>query len=372
MNNQVPEQRLLSLDILRGFDLFMLVFFQPVFTALVETMNLPFGGTILYQFQHESWVGFRAWDMIMPLFLFMSGVSMPFAFAKYKQGTDKSAVYKRIFKRVILLFILGAIVQGNLLALDTHQLRFYSNTLQAIAIGYLITALVYLHASTKGQLIAVGVLLLLYWLPMTFLGDFTPENNFAEKVDQVVLGRFRDGVFRNEDGGWSFSPHYRYTWILSSLTFGVTVLMGALAGGVMKNGADRNKNARTLLIAGVVCIAIAILWSLQMPIIKKIWTSSMTLYSGGWCLFLMALFYYVVDCKGHSKGVRWLKIYGMNSIVAYMIGEVVNFRSVVASVSYGLEQYLGAYYSVWLTFGNFLILFFILQILYRRRIFLRV
>ncbi|MDR0845165.1 MAG: DUF5009 domain-containing protein [Tannerella sp.] len=372
MKNQFSAQRLLSLDILRGFDLFMLVFFQPVFVALVKTMNLPFGETLLYQFEHEAWIGFRAWDMIMPLFLFMSGVSMPFAFAKYKRGADKSAVYKRIFKRVVLLFILGAIVQGNLLALDVHQLRFYSNTLQAIAIGYLITALIYLHSSTKGQLIAAGVLLLLYWLPMTFLGDFTPENNFAEKVDQVVLGRFRDGVSWSADGSWSFSPRYQYTWIVSSLTFGVTVLMGALAGGVMKNGADRNRNARILLVAGVICIAGALQWSLQMPIIKKIWTCSMTLYSGGWCLLLMALFYYVIDCRGYSKGVRWLKIYGMNSIVAYMLGEAINFKSVVASISYGLEQYLGAYYSVWLTFGNFLILFFILQMLYKRGIFLRV
>jgi predicted acyltransferase len=208
---------------------------------------------------------------------------------------------------------------------------------------------------------------------MTFLGDFTPEGNFAEKIDRFVLGRFRDGVSWADNGVWSFSPRYQYTWIISSLTFGVTVLMGTIAGGVMKNGSNRNKNALTLLIAGVACIAVSLLWGLQMPIIKKIWTCSMTLYSGGWCLLLMALFYFVIDCKGYSKGVNWLKIYGMNSITAYVLGQVVNFRSVVDSVFHGLAQFMGPeYYKVWLTFGNFMILFIILHILYKRGIFLRV
>ena len=69
---------------------------------------------------------------------------------------------------------------------------------------------------------------------MTFLGDFTPAGNFAEQVDRWVLGRFRDGAFWNEDGTWSFSPYYNYTWIWSSLTFGVTVMLGAFAGKIMK------------------------------------------------------------------------------------------------------------------------------------------
>jgi predicted acyltransferase len=367
-------QRLQSLDILRGFDLFMLVAFEPVLSSLLRTMKLPFGQSILYHFSHEQWVGFRAWDLVMPLFLFMSGVSMPFSFAKFQQMPDKSAVYKRIFKRVALLWILGAVVQGNLLALDLHTLRLYSNTLQAIAAGYLISAIIFLHIkSMKWQIVAAGALLLVYWLPMTFLGDFTPEGNFAEKVDQLILGRFRDGVRWAEDGTWAFSPRYQYTWVLSSLTFGVTVLMGVIAGGVMKNGKDRYRNSLILLLSGLACIAISLVWHLQMPIIKKLWTCSMTLYSGGWCLLLMAAFYFVIDCKGYSKGLNWLKIYGMNSITAYVLGQVINFRGLVQSVSHGLEQFMGAdYYRVWLTFGNYLIIFFILHYLYKRGVFLRV
>ena len=373
MDKQI-SQRLQSLDILRGFDLFMLVAFQPVFAGLIRVMNLPFEQDILYHFNHEEWVGFRAWDLIMPLFLFMSGVSMPFSFAKYQQMPDKTAVYKRIFKRVLLLWILGAVCQGNLLNFDLHTLRLYSNTLQAIAAGYLITAIIFLHVkSMKWQIFAGCLLLLLYWAPMSFLGDFTPQGNFAEHVDQIVLGRFRDGVRWSEDGVWSFSSNYQYTWIISSLTFGVTVLMGAIAGSVMKNGTNRNRNALVLFVAGLACIAISLLWHLQMPIIKKIWTCSMTLYSGGWCLVLMAIFYYVIDCKGYSKGLNWLKIYGMNSITAYVIAQVINFRGIVDSVSHGLTQFMGTdFYKVWLTFGNYLIIFFILHYLYKRNVFLRV
>lgn len=92
---------------------------------------------------------------------------------------------------------------------------------------------------------------------------------------------------------------------------------------------------------------------------------------GGLCFLLMALFYFVIDCIGFSFGLNWLKIYGMNPITAYLLGEVVSFRSIVSSLTYGLQQYLGDYWSAWLTFGNFLILFFILYAMYRSRVFLR-
>ena len=299
---------------------------------------------------------------------------MPFSLSKYI-GTTGSywPVYRRILKRVILLFIFGMIVQGNLLGLDSQHLYLYSNTLQSIAVGYFIAAVIQLHFPFKWQIGITLLLLLAYWIPMTFLGDFTPAGNFAEQVDRYVLGRFRDGVFWNEDGTWSFSPYYNYTWIWSSLTFGVTVMLGAFAGKIMKEGkVNRKKVVQMLLVVGLALVGLALLWSLQMPVIKRIWTGSMTLLSGGYCFLLMALFYYWIDYKGHTRGLNWLKVYGMNSITAYLLGEVVSFRCVAASVSYGLEQYLGGYYSVWLTFANYLIVFLLLRAMYKRGLFLKV
>ena len=98
----------------------------------------------------------------------------------------------------------------------------------------------------------------------------------------------------------------------------------------------------------------------------------MTLFSEGICVLLMAFFYYIVDYKGGKSGLEWLKIYGMNSIAAYIMGQVVNFRCVADSVTHGLQQFMGDYYDVWLTFANYLILFFILRIMYKAKIFLKV
>lgn len=371
---QPVGQRLASLDILRGFDLFLLVFLQPVLVSLGACVDSSVMNAVLYQFDHEVWEGFRFWDLVMPLFLFMTGASMPFSLSKYV-GMSGSywPVYRRILRRVFLLFIFGMIVQGNLLGLDSSHIYLYSNTLQSIAVGYLIAAVIQLHFSFRWQIGITLLLLFIYWIPMTFLGDFTPAGNFAEQVDRWVLGRFRDGVFWNEDGTWSFSPYYNYTWIWSSLTFGVTVMLGAFAGKIMKEGkANRKKVVQTLSVIGVLLVGLAMLWSLQMPIIKRLWTGSMTLLSGGYCFLLMALFYYWIDYKGHSRGLNWLKVYGMNSITAYLLGEVVNFRCIADSVSYGLKQYMGDYYPVWLTFANYLILFFLLRMMYKRGLFLKV
>ena len=368
-----PSERLESLDILRGFDLFMLVFFQPVFMNIFyRWADVPFIGFFVRQFEHGDWIGFRAWDLVMPLFLFMVGAAMPFAFEKFKTDPDKSHIYKKIIRRFIILFILGMVVQGNLLNFDPLQIRLYSNTLQSIAVGYLFSALFLLNLSNRNQYIVTAILLVGYWALLTFFGDFTPDGNFAEKVDKLVLGRFRDGVYYLEDGSWEFSDSYHYTWIVSSMTFIVTVMLGTFAGKIMKNGKDKKKNCIYLLVWGLALIIVGLLLSLQTPIIKKIWSSSMTLYSGGLCFLLMAFFYYLVDYKKKSKGLKWLKIYGMNSIVAYTLGMVISFRSIANSVLYGLEQYVGDFYPAIITFANFLILFIILRMMYKTRIFIKI
>ena len=375
-NPDTKSRRLESLDILRGFDLFLLVLLQPVIMAAGHAADIGWLNCVLYQFDHEPWAGFRAWDLVMPLFMFMSGVSMPFSLAKFKNLPSRRPAYRKIARRVVILFLLGMVVQGNLLAFDTHVLRLYSNTLQAIAAGYLIGAVAVLNLPLRGQITAAAALLFVYWLPMALCGDFTPDGNFAEQVERLVLGRWRDGVYWDADRVWHFSPHYNYTWIWSSLTFGVTVLLGNFAGVIMKR-ADNHKSRREasckMALVGAALIAAGLLWSIQMPIIKRLWTCSMTLFSGGICFLLMALFYWWVDVCGHSRGLGWLKIYGTNSITAYVLGEAVNFRSVAASLSYGLEHIIGStWYGVWLTFANYAILFLILLAMYRRRVFIKI
>ena len=369
----VKTDRLASLDILRGLDLFMLVFFQPVFMAFARHWSdNPVFSFLLKQFNHASWEGFTAWDLVMPLFLFMVGAAMPFSFSKYIKSKDKSAIYKKIARRFIILFILGMVVQGNLLSLNLMNIRIYTNTLQAIAVGYLIAAMMILHISKRWQIIITLLLLISYWALLTFAGDFTPDGNFAERIDRAVLGKVRDGVYYNQDGSWHFSDHYRYTWVLTSMVFGVTTMMGVFAGQIMKNGKNKLLNSELLLATGMILLLTGWFLSFQTPIIKQIWTASMTLWSGGWCFLLMALFYYIVDYKGWSKGLNWLKVYGMNSIIAYTLGMVVSFRSIANSLLWGLERYVGDYYEAILTFANFMILFLILNMMYRMRVFVKI
>ena len=150
--DSAKSRRLASLDILRGLDLFLLLLLQPVIVAVGGCFDAPWLDNILYQLDHEVWEGFRLWDIVMPLFLFMVGTSMPFSFAKYRNEPSRKKIYTKILRRFMLLFLFGMIVQGNLLAFDTDRLYIYNNTLQAIAVGYLIAALILLHLDTAWQI----------------------------------------------------------------------------------------------------------------------------------------------------------------------------------------------------------------------------
>lgn len=356
-----PE-RLASLDILRGFDLFMLVGLQPVLVAVaaVWTDAPAWFVTIMRQLDHEVWEGLRCWDLVMPLFLFMVGAAMPFSFAKYRRDKScrHSALWRRILRRVILLFLAGMLVQGNLLTLDPSRFTIYTNTLQAIAVGYLIASFILLYCDLRRQIAATLALMIIYSAGMALGGDYSPEGSWAYIVDRAILGDFRGDP--------------TYTWIWSSLTFGATVMTGAFAGTLMRRrDIPRPKVALWLAAGGLALTAAGMFVGIWEPVIKRLWTSSMTLLAGGLCTLLMAAAYWWVDVRGHSRGLNWLKIYGMNAITAYVLGEVVNFRSIVASLTYGLQPLLGPWYEVWLTAGNFTLLFMILYYMSRRHLYLK-
>ena len=371
------KQRLESLDILRGADMFLLLFLGPVLRAVAKVFE--FSG-LKYQLEHVKWEGFATWDIIMPLFLFLSGITIPFSLAKYKgELTPDRSFYLKLLKRFCILFFLGWIVQGNLLLWDWKMFHPYANTLQSIAVGYVVAALLFVHLKTKWQ-IAVGLALFAgYWIAFACTGmNLDPQENIAMVIDKAVLGSHRDGVAWAVDsenwtaeGLWRFRKGYQYTWILSSLNFVVTVLLGCFAGQILNAGRwHKSRRALVLAVAGAALVGAGLLMEPIFPIIKKIWSSSFTLYSGGLCFLLIALTYYIVDVRGWGKCLSWFKIYGMNAILAYCVGEVVNFSSVSASVLVGFEGM--ACYPVLIAFLNAAILFAILWIMYKKKIFLKV
>src|SRR4030042_1595940 len=160
----------------------------------------------------------------MPLFLFIVGVVMPFSFSKrIGRGDSKRKLYIHVALRSVILFVLGMIAQGNLLELDLSKLKIYCNTLQAIAAGYLISAIIILNMRFRRQIVMTAILLLLFWALMMLVpfpgrvDDRLDQNvNLAAFVDRVILRQFDDGL--------------NYTWILSSITFACTVMLGVLAG----------------------------------------------------------------------------------------------------------------------------------------------
>lgn len=384
------KKRLESLDALRGFDLLCLVAISDLVEELAEVIDKPWMSAVMECFTHKTWEGFSPWDLVMPLFMFMAGVAIPYSLktpSNSHEGERLNAsprsgmvgsVGLRLFRRVFLLWIFGMMVQGNLLALDPNRIYLFTNTLQAIAVGYFFSALLYLHTSWKSQIGIAVALLLTFWGAMEFItignyggGDYTPHGNLAEGIDMMALGRFRDTA-RIIDGEVVVRSSYTYTWILSSLNFIVTVLTGVLAGQTLKSAMKQGRKVATLLAAGVAMVALGWTWDLVHPVIKHIWTGSMVLVSSGYCFLLMGLFYWWIDCRGHNKHLTLLKVYGMNSITAYVVSHVISFRSVSKSLFFGFEQYVGDYYDFLIQFSDIAILFIILYIMYRKKIFLRV
>lgn len=373
------NRRLDSLDVLRGADLFFLVALGPIFWALHQAAGCEWLHSSMWIFRHVDWEGFAPWDIIMPLFMFMSGITIPFALERYRREGNTAKAVWRIVRRVAMLWLLGMICQGNILALDPSRIYLFTNTLQAIAVGYGVAAIAYLFTRTPTQIVLSVLLLILYWVAMELItvdgfggGDYTPSANLAEWVDREVLGRWRDQA-TVVDGVVVWGAGYHYTWILSSLTFAFTGLSGMLAGVLVRSKRSDREKLIWLFGGGVAMVAVALLWSVWLPIIKTIWTSSMALFASGVSMLLLGIAYYIVDYKGYKRHTEWLKVYGMNSIAAYMLSEVVNFRGIAHSLLYGLEQYMGtAWYALLLCFCQVATIYLILWVMYRKKIFLKV
>jgi predicted acyltransferase len=357
----------MSVDALRGFDMFWIVGGQGLLMAALGLRGKPVPEWFGNQFEHARWGGFPAWDLIMPLFLFIVGTAMPFAFARYRSRQHSSRViFLRVLRRVIVLFVFGMIVQGNLLAFKLDQLYFYNNTLQAIAAGYLIASLALLALPVRGQLLLTVGLLVSYWLLMMFVpfgdhpaGTLEEKANLARYIDRWVFGSHVDGT--------------RYTWVLSSLGFGATVLMGALGGHILRLDKSPARRVWWLGGAGLGCLLAGWLWSFHFPIIKPIWTSSMVLWSGGWCFLLLGLFYLIIDVWGFRRWAFFFVVIGMNAITAYMIWNVVNFGPLSHRLLGGIARHLGKDAGAFvITLGPVVMIWLILYHMYRIRAFLKV
>jgi len=363
------SNRLLSLDALRGFDMLWIIGGGELVTGLAKAWPTPFSQAVARQFEHVQWAGLHAFDVIWPLFMFMVGVSLCLSLTKRrKNGETHAAIYSHSIRRAVILFALGMIAQGNLLEFNLAAIHPFYSVLGGIAAGYLIATIVTLNTRPAGRAIAIGIFLVLYWIllitipvPGVGRGVLTSTGNAATYIDRIIMGRFY------------FAPaNQANTWFLSYLGFASSVLLGVLAGDVLLSSRlTVMRKCLALYAMGAGLIALGLVWSLWLPVIKLLWTSSFVLITGGICCFLLATFYLIVDVWGYRRWAFPLTVIGMNALAIYMATNLFDFR-VLANVFVGhLLPRIGNWDVVLTQVVALTIIWLILYWMYRTRSFVK-
>ena len=307
------NERLYSLDVLRGLDMILLTVVGPLVVA-VQSGWKCFPDGFMAQFDH-AWGGFTLWDIIMPLFIFMCGAAVPFALKKRLDADGRStpAFWKHVFARFALLWFLGLLVQGQLMTFNPLRIHPYCNTLQSIAAGYLIAAMALLIPSLKGRIALPIVLTAVYGLLMHFCGDYTREGNVAAIVEKAVYGPLVPAGNRTLEipGG--------YTWVLTTLMFGVLTLAGMLSTEILRSCLGPWARAGLLAGSGAGCLAVGWLLVLRVPMIKQLFTVSFSLQAIGWCMLALAALYVINDIGRFRFGLRPVVFFGQSALAAYFI-----------------------------------------------------
>jgi predicted acyltransferase len=284
-------------------------------------VNNPGDGKHVYApFEHADWNGWTPTDVVFPSFMWIVGVAMTLAFAKrLAAGASRSQLFSQAFRRALIIYALGILVYVYPgFSWSTQRLL---GVLQRIAICYLIAAAIYLTTKVRGQIIWIVSLMAVYWMAMTLIpvpgygaGRLDVEGNFAHYVDQIVLG----------------AHNYRHTktWdpegIVSTLPAITTVLLGILAGQILRVTSAIGERLKWLLGVGALLIVAGLVCNTWLPINKKLWTDSFALFMAGLDFVLFGLFFWVVDGLGFQRAVKPLVIMGMNSISVYMASELLD------------------------------------------------
>jgi heparan-alpha-glucosaminide N-acetyltransferase len=349
------QERYVALDAFRGFIMFLLASNGLGFGPL---QGHPVYGGVAGWFEHVEWTGAVFWDLIQPAFMFMVGVAMPFALAKRDAlGASARQNFGHISVRALKLVLLS---QFLVIASDGHFSFQLINVLSQMAFTYFFTYLI-LQMRPRAQGVA-AVLLLAFHSALFFLfpgpdGAFSREGNIGAVIDKAILGR-------------NYSGYYVTINFISST---VTTLFGAWTGILLRSARPRGEKLRILAIATVSAFAGGLALSPLVPIIKRIWTASFTLYSAGWVLAMMLGFVFVIDVRGWRKWTFPLLVVGMNSIFIYSCGFLIrdSVQQWVMAFSGGFK-FAGDLAPVAQNLGVMLVLWYLCYFLYNRKIFLKV
>lgn len=322
----VQTGRVVSVDALRGFNIFWILGADGAIWALDRMLRdkgpelSAIGRFLKAQMSYAEWEGFRFYDFIFPLFIFVTGVSIVLALPRLVERNGKARTHVHVLRRALLLYALGVIFYGGV-AQHWSDIR-YVGVLQRIAICYLFASLLFLNLSKRGLIVALVVLLGGYWALMSFVpvpgvgvGSFGPDANLANWIDAHYLpGRLWDNT-RDPEG------------LLSTLPAIATCLLGVLAGLLLKDDLlTPTQRSLWLIGGGILMVAAGYLWALQFPIIKAIWTSSFVLVVSGYSAIVLGLMHQVIDVWGWKAWATIFVWIGANAIALYFINNIVGFE----------------------------------------------
>lgn len=389
-----PRERIASIDAFRGLVMFLMM--AEVLHLAQVARSFPESGLWHLLGEHQShvrWVGCSLHDLIQPSFSFLVGVALPFSIAsRMARGQSARMMFGHAVWRSLLLILLGVFLRS----VSREQTNWtFEDTLSQIGLGYSFLFLLGMR-SFRTQVIALGVVLGGYWLAWAlyplpgsgfdyaaagakadwahhaegFTSHWNKHLNLGTAFDRWFLNLFpRPEAFVVNGGGYltlSFIP-----------TLG-TMLLGLIAGNWLKAELLPKERLKRLLLAALSCFVLGgLLHQLGLcPIVKRIWTPSWVLFSGGWCFLFMAALYAIIDWGGLKKWAFPLIVIGMNSIAAYVIAHLIgDFTSGCFKTHLGQEFFalLGEKLEPFLEglavlASYWLILFW----MYRRKLFLRI
>ena len=356
----------MSLDVFRGFIMFWIVGGATVVNRFLELIG-DNSVTRLFaqQLNHSNWQGCTFEDLIWPSFMFMVGVSLPFAFAKrVKLGQSYSTIFFHAAKRTVFLFLLGS-VRASVSAKQPYLIEL-SSALQPIAIAYFVSFLL-LRRSVKVQATVAGSILLGYWLILAFVpapgieaGSLIKNSNLVTALDNMILGR-------SHPDGWGT--------LLCTVPTISTTIFGVMIGELLRSSRTSKNKMAVLGIAGTcgVLIGLGLHYSF-LPSIMKLWTSSYGILSGGWACLMLLFFYWIVDVLGWRKWGFGFTVIGMNAIAIYMGvslfgSNISRMLKIFIDGTVSMLGVVGPLFEAACIFGvRWLILFW----MYRRKIFIKV
>lgn len=357
----MQHTRLVSLDALRGFTI-----------AAMIMVNFPGMGSHVYPtLQHSAWNGLTFTDTIAPIFLFVVGVSIVFAYSRrLASGTQKGGLYKKILFRSLKIFAVGMLL--NMMPdFDLDNIR-WTGTLHRIAFVFLFCAIIFLNTTWKQQVWITVVLLTGYWLLLT--GVPTPGYDTAMLEPGVNIVAWFDSRFlpgKMWQGTWDPES------ILSTFPSVATGITGMLAGRLMVSELSPSEKVNRLMTAGLFSAILGYFWGLIFPVNENLWTSSFVLVTSGLAAMLLGAFYFITDIKGYTRWTRPGVVFGANAIAAYVLADILalffyrasfNENIVTAWINSGLSApFSSMLYALLFVGVNYIFIY----ILYRRKIFIK-